>query len=226
MHLYTILIWLGRLFIMLKYFPIESKGRQQKLREVGRVASICFCCFSARCIMVRIFVHWTLCRFSTQNSFMKFALYLLCRCASMHLMKKLTSMFLTIQFWISSITWYVWLLQKHEIMCSVPVWPLQIDAYCNSMFHCSLSKFFLLLLSCTFWGGFLQNYGYHSITPSAAARDEALPSSELKMVNTVWVMQNQLQRPLYSICIGSNPKFFCSSPIANPISSMYWFYEI
>lgn len=106
---------MGRLFIMLKYFPIESKGRQQKLREVGRVASICFCCFSARCIMVRIFVHWKLCRFSTQNSFMKFALYFLCRCASMHLMKKLTSMFLTIQFWISSITWYVWILQNMKL---------------------------------------------------------------------------------------------------------------
>ncbi|AQK73571.1 Tobamovirus multiplication protein 3 [Zea mays] len=46
------LIYGGRLFIMLKYFPIESKGRQQKLREVGRVATICFCCFSARCIMM------------------------------------------------------------------------------------------------------------------------------------------------------------------------------
>jgi len=97
MHLYDSDL-LGRLFIMLKYFPIESKGRQQKLREVGRVASICFCCFLAQCIMVRIFVHWKLCRFSSHSSFMKFALYLLCRCVSMHLTKKLTSMFLTIQF--------------------------------------------------------------------------------------------------------------------------------
>ncbi|KAG2660705.1 tobamovirus multiplication protein 3-like isoform X3 [Panicum virgatum] len=46
------LLYGGRLFLMLKYFPLESKGRQQKLREVGRVASICFCCFMARCIMM------------------------------------------------------------------------------------------------------------------------------------------------------------------------------
>ncbi|PWZ32639.1 Tobamovirus multiplication protein 3 [Zea mays] len=48
----TYISCLFKLFIMLKYFPIESKGRQQKLREVGRVATICFCCFSARCIMM------------------------------------------------------------------------------------------------------------------------------------------------------------------------------
>ncbi|KAG2653077.1 tobamovirus multiplication protein 3-like [Panicum virgatum] len=46
------LLYGGRLFLMLKYFPLESKGRQQKLREVGRVASICFSCFMARCIMM------------------------------------------------------------------------------------------------------------------------------------------------------------------------------
>uniref|UniRef100_A0A0A9FUP2 THH1/TOM1/TOM3 domain-containing protein n=1 Tax=Arundo donax TaxID=35708 RepID=A0A0A9FUP2_ARUDO len=46
------LLYGGRLFLMLKHFPIESKGRQQKLREVGRVASICFCCFMARCVMM------------------------------------------------------------------------------------------------------------------------------------------------------------------------------
>ncbi|KAJ1280499.1 hypothetical protein BS78_04G237300 [Paspalum vaginatum] len=46
------LLYGGRLFFMLKYFPLESKGRQKKLREVGRVASICFCCFLARCIMM------------------------------------------------------------------------------------------------------------------------------------------------------------------------------
>ncbi|CAL5018897.1 unnamed protein product [Urochloa decumbens] len=46
------LVYGGRLFLMLKYFPLDSKGRQQKLREVGKVASICFCCFLARCIMM------------------------------------------------------------------------------------------------------------------------------------------------------------------------------
>ena len=70
----TYISCLFRLFIMLKYFPIESKGRQQKLREVGRVATICFCCFSARCIMVRVSVHWKLCRFSSYISFTKFAM--------------------------------------------------------------------------------------------------------------------------------------------------------
>uniref|UniRef100_A0A0D9VJK1 THH1/TOM1/TOM3 domain-containing protein n=1 Tax=Leersia perrieri TaxID=77586 RepID=A0A0D9VJK1_9ORYZ len=46
------LLYGGRLFFMLKRFPIESKGRQKKLMEVGRVATICFCCFLARCIMM------------------------------------------------------------------------------------------------------------------------------------------------------------------------------
>lgn len=46
------LLYGGRLFLMLKRFPIESKGRQQKLSEVGRVAAICSCCFLARCVMM------------------------------------------------------------------------------------------------------------------------------------------------------------------------------
>uniref|UniRef100_A0A453PAC1 THH1/TOM1/TOM3 domain-containing protein n=1 Tax=Aegilops tauschii subsp. strangulata TaxID=200361 RepID=A0A453PAC1_AEGTS len=46
------LLYGGRLFLMLKRFPIESKGRQQKLSEVGRVATICSCCFLARCVMM------------------------------------------------------------------------------------------------------------------------------------------------------------------------------
>ncbi|KAL5211501.1 hypothetical protein ABZP36_022348 [Zizania latifolia] len=46
------LLYGGRLFFMLKRFPIESKGRQKKLREVGRVATICFFCFLARFIMM------------------------------------------------------------------------------------------------------------------------------------------------------------------------------
>ncbi|KAF8765355.1 hypothetical protein HU200_008497 [Digitaria exilis] len=48
----SFLLYGGRLFLMLKYFPLDSKGRQKKLREVGRVASICFCCFLVRCIMM------------------------------------------------------------------------------------------------------------------------------------------------------------------------------
>ncbi|CAL9130216.1 unnamed protein product [Musa textilis] len=42
----------GRLFCMLRRFPIESKGRQKKLHEVGSVAAICFTCFLVRCCVV------------------------------------------------------------------------------------------------------------------------------------------------------------------------------
>lgn len=38
----------GRLFLMLRRFPIESRGRQKKLREVGAVAATCAACFGAR----------------------------------------------------------------------------------------------------------------------------------------------------------------------------------
>lgn len=46
------LIYGGRLFVMLRRFPIESKGRQKKLHEVGSVTAICFTCFLIRCIVV------------------------------------------------------------------------------------------------------------------------------------------------------------------------------
>ncbi|KAG6467576.1 tobamovirus multiplication protein 1-like [Zingiber officinale] len=42
----------GRLFCMLRRFPIESKGRRKKLHEVGSVTGICFACFLIRCIVV------------------------------------------------------------------------------------------------------------------------------------------------------------------------------
>ncbi|CAM8975128.1 unnamed protein product [Rhodiola kirilowii] len=42
----------GRLFFMLRRFPIESKGRRKKLHEVGSVTAICFTCFLVRCIVV------------------------------------------------------------------------------------------------------------------------------------------------------------------------------
>ncbi len=38
-------------------FPIESRGRRKKLREVGLVTSICAGCFSFRCECVRVRVH-------------------------------------------------------------------------------------------------------------------------------------------------------------------------
>lgn len=46
------LIYGGRLFIMLRRFPIESKGRRKKLHEVGSVTAICFTCFLIRCFVV------------------------------------------------------------------------------------------------------------------------------------------------------------------------------
>ncbi|KAJ0239468.1 hypothetical protein HA466_0230990 [Hirschfeldia incana] len=44
----------GRLFVMLKRFPIESQGRKKKLHEVGSVTAICFTCFLIRCIVVGV----------------------------------------------------------------------------------------------------------------------------------------------------------------------------
>ncbi|KAK1419777.1 hypothetical protein QVD17_29103 [Tagetes erecta] len=48
----SFLLFGGRLFLMLQRFPVESKGRRKKLREVGYVTSICFTCFLVRCIMM------------------------------------------------------------------------------------------------------------------------------------------------------------------------------
>ncbi|WOG85313.1 hypothetical protein DCAR_0104501 [Daucus carota subsp. sativus] len=45
------LIYGGRLFFMLRRFPIESKGRRKKLHEVGYVTGICFSCFLIRCFV-------------------------------------------------------------------------------------------------------------------------------------------------------------------------------
>ncbi|KAE8691491.1 Tobamovirus multiplication protein 1 [Hibiscus syriacus] len=44
----------GRLFYMLRRFPIESRGRQKKLFEVGFVTGICCACFVLRCLMVLV----------------------------------------------------------------------------------------------------------------------------------------------------------------------------
>ncbi|KAJ9159114.1 hypothetical protein P3X46_024641 [Hevea brasiliensis] len=48
------LVYGGRLFVMLRRFPIESRGRQKKLYEVGCVTGICCTCFLIRCFMVAI----------------------------------------------------------------------------------------------------------------------------------------------------------------------------
>ncbi|XP_043692345.1 tobamovirus multiplication protein 1-like [Telopea speciosissima] len=45
------LLYGGRLFFMLRRFPIESKGRRKKLHEVGSVTAICFTCFLIRCFL-------------------------------------------------------------------------------------------------------------------------------------------------------------------------------
>ncbi|KAF9587796.1 hypothetical protein IFM89_005671 [Coptis chinensis] len=46
------LLYGGRLFFMLRRFPIESKGRRKKLHEVGSVTAICFTCFVIRCFVL------------------------------------------------------------------------------------------------------------------------------------------------------------------------------
>lgn len=48
------LVYGGRLFLMLRGLPSESKGRQKKLREVGFVTAICFVCFMVRTIVVAV----------------------------------------------------------------------------------------------------------------------------------------------------------------------------
>ncbi|XP_065871246.1 tobamovirus multiplication protein 1-like [Euphorbia lathyris] len=48
------LIYGGRLFFMLRRFPIESRGRQKKLYEVSCVTGICCTCFLIRCVVVSI----------------------------------------------------------------------------------------------------------------------------------------------------------------------------
>ncbi|KAF6168014.1 hypothetical protein GIB67_011399, partial [Kingdonia uniflora] len=48
------LLYGGRLFFMLRRFPIESKGRRKKLHEVGSVTAICFTCFLIRCFVVAL----------------------------------------------------------------------------------------------------------------------------------------------------------------------------
>ena len=46
------LLYGGRLFLMLRRFPIESRGRRKKLHEVGLVTSICATCFLFRSIIM------------------------------------------------------------------------------------------------------------------------------------------------------------------------------
>lgn len=48
------LVYGGRLFLMLQRFPIESRGRKKKLREVGMVTTICAACFTLRSVLVAL----------------------------------------------------------------------------------------------------------------------------------------------------------------------------
>ncbi|XP_058758813.1 tobamovirus multiplication protein 1-like [Vicia villosa] len=48
------LLYGGRLFFLLRRFPIESRGRQKKLYEVGSVTSICCTCFLIRCALLAV----------------------------------------------------------------------------------------------------------------------------------------------------------------------------
>jgi hypothetical protein len=48
------LLYGGRLFLMLQRFPIESRGRKKKLREVGLVTTICAIAFGLRATMVAL----------------------------------------------------------------------------------------------------------------------------------------------------------------------------
>uniref|UniRef100_A0A061S9W7 Tobamovirus multiplication protein 3 n=1 Tax=Tetraselmis sp. GSL018 TaxID=582737 RepID=A0A061S9W7_9CHLO len=42
----------GRLFLMLRGFPVDSRGRKKKIQEVGMVTSICTLCFLVRALLV------------------------------------------------------------------------------------------------------------------------------------------------------------------------------
>ncbi|XP_031105256.1 tobamovirus multiplication protein 1-like [Ipomoea triloba] len=46
------LIYGGRLYVILKWYPLEFRGKRRKTREIGCVTVICFSCFLVRCFMV------------------------------------------------------------------------------------------------------------------------------------------------------------------------------
>lgn len=48
------LLYGGRLYLMLHRFPIESRGRRKKLKEVGLVTSICAGCFTLRAVIIAL----------------------------------------------------------------------------------------------------------------------------------------------------------------------------
>lgn len=46
------LVYGGRVYMILKWYPIEFRGKRRKIREIGSVTVICFSCFLVRCFMV------------------------------------------------------------------------------------------------------------------------------------------------------------------------------
>jgi len=46
------IIYGGRLYLMLRQFPIESRGRRSKLKEVGRVSIVCITCFTIKSVLL------------------------------------------------------------------------------------------------------------------------------------------------------------------------------
>eukprot|EP01025_Chloroclados_australasicus_P007990 TRINITY_DN1272_c0_g2_i1.p2 TRINITY_DN1272_c0_g2~~TRINITY_DN1272_c0_g2_i1.p2 ORF type:complete len:300 (-),score=16.63 TRINITY_DN1272_c0_g2_i1:689-1588(-) len=50
------LVYGGRLFLMLSRFPLESRGRKRKVREVGAVTLICTISFMARAVVLCVSV--------------------------------------------------------------------------------------------------------------------------------------------------------------------------
>ncbi|XP_019193133.1 PREDICTED: tobamovirus multiplication protein 1-like [Ipomoea nil] len=46
------LLYGGRVYMILRWYPIEFRGKRRKTREIGSVTVICFSCFLVRCFMV------------------------------------------------------------------------------------------------------------------------------------------------------------------------------
>lgn len=62
----------GRLFVMLRRFPLESKGRRKKLQEVGAVAGVSTVAFVVRAALFAILA------FMTDSTYVQFAYFLVC----------------------------------------------------------------------------------------------------------------------------------------------------
>ena len=52
MTAYLFLLYGARLFMLLRRFPIDSRGRRSKLLEIGLITSIACVCFTARAVLL------------------------------------------------------------------------------------------------------------------------------------------------------------------------------